>query len=148
MKKRKKSYMIGFSKGSYFHRKEVTTRNNKDVWFLFKQFINIKKENQQFTRQEIYKFIYQDNDVCSELLKSANTVDSYLTYLKGCNFLVPVSRGIYIKPHSIKLPNELTIKMMQEITYGDQWKSWFIPLEDHIKLLVEGKKDANISGQK
>ena len=126
----------------------MKTRNNKPIWELMKQFINIKKENQQIRRIEFFKFIYQDDIIVKFMLNCKNSIDTYIGYLKAAKFLTTVSRGIYIKTHNIKLPKKLSVKMIREIAYGDQWKSWFIPLEDHIKLLVEGKKDANISGQK
>jgi len=102
----------------------VTTKDNRSIWDLLKEFINSMSDNDIFTRRDMLHYIYGIDST------HRGTVDTYRNLLTKIGILeMTLKPGRYKRIRNI--PNELTTKLLQEMTNQNSWKSWFISL-DHL----------------
>ena len=87
---------------------EVKTKDGKTIWNLIKEFVNSKKDGEQFTRKELILYIYELPIYSLNL-----SCDTYRNYITSLGFIKKVKNGVYVKVENI--PNETTIKNYQKL---------------------------------
>ena len=110
---------------------EVKTKDGKTIWNLIKEFVNSKKDGEQFTRKELILYIYELPIYSLNL-----SCDTYRNYITSLGFIKKVKNGVYVKVENI--PNETTIKnIVDAYSKRDTWESWFKPLSEIGKNINE-----------
>ncbi len=105
---------------------QVSTKNNMQVWTLFKIYINSLKKHQEFTRKELLEYVYT-----TPMRRYETSVDIYRNNVTHLGFLEIVGRGKYKKLYDI--PEKVTTTVITKaIKDKNSWREWFIPLHEKL----------------
>jgi len=132
MLERKNRKYISVKTNDRYIKKEYKIRENKNIWLLMKEFINIHVQTGElFTRATMLEYIYPD--IANSIKNIINTADTYRCLL--CNENIPILEatkklGTYKKLQDI--PMNLTTTKLKEIVTEKSWKSWFVPFENKL----------------
>ncbi len=105
----------------------IRTHRGESIWSLLKNYINSLETNIIFNRNNLLSCVYV-NEVVKPITVFQTTVDQYKRYLIIAEILEAVSWGKYKKIKNI--PEHLAIHKLKNHVYGNDWKTWFIPIED------------------
>ena len=93
-----------------------------------KDYINSLKKGTVFSREEMF-IRFSD---CCKSRDRVYTIDTYRRNFEKLGYLIKVGRGKYKKLKQIH--EELTCHKCSTLANDRSWKSWFIDIEDRIKL--------------
>lgn len=86
-------------------------------WSKILNYIADKEINDLVTRQDLLKLS----------TTRESTIDTYRMLFTKIGVLESVKRGIYKKTRNIR--NDISLSLIREMVYEDNWKSWFIQIE-------------------
>lgn len=118
-----------------YNRVEIRSISNKELWTLFKEFINSLVNGQEFSRKELIDSMYVST-VSDAMRRFETAADHYRLYACHVGFLEHVGRGKYKK--LCNMPIDLTTTDLKRFAYNEApWQDWFIPKEQRLKALMK-----------
>ena len=109
-----------------YGRTEIRTIDDRPIWSLMKEYINSLDVNQIITRKNLLVAVYGNLGIY--MSRYPSTVDGYTRCIKIVNCIEKFERGKYRKLKNI--PIDLSISKLKKHVSGNNWKTWFIPIED------------------
>jgi hypothetical protein len=109
-------------------------------WRKTVTYINSLEIGEIFTRVELFENVYREElSNFKRLRRFENAVDHYRKYLCILQFIERYSLGKYKKLEQI--PLMLTSSIAERLSYGKDWKDWFIPnLQERIEAELNAEK--------